>query len=113
MSEKKLIDLGAECVCGDLILNQKTVGLYRDGSFRLTDDGRAMLQQIADDAAAPQPVVPPSTEAAEPAPARAPRAPKTAKSKTPVEAPAEPEAAPAESGSTEDLLADLDRTLGE
>lgn len=48
MSEKKLIDLGAECVTGDLILNQKTVGRYRHGSFLISDDGLMMLQGLAE-----------------------------------------------------------------
>lgn len=48
MSEQKLIDLGAECVTGDLILNQKTVGRYRHGSFLISDDGLMMLQGLAE-----------------------------------------------------------------
>lgn len=72
MSEKKLIDLGAECVCGDLILDQKTVGEYRDGSFRMTDDGRKLLSRMEADEAVIVSVSEPAVEP-EPAPAPAPR----------------------------------------
>jgi hypothetical protein len=39
MSEQKLLDLGAETVCGDLILDRKTVGNYRNGAFLITQCG--------------------------------------------------------------------------
>jgi hypothetical protein len=34
---------GAECVGGDLILKNKTLGRFRDGEFQITDEGRAEL----------------------------------------------------------------------
>ena len=87
MSEKKLIDLGAECVCGDLILGHKTVGEYRDGSFRLTDDGRKLLDNMAADEA----VVLSFAEATAPAPAPAQKSRARKNTDAPAPAPA-PEA---------------------
>lgn len=50
MSEKNLLKMGAECVGGDLILGHQTVGMYRDGSFLLTDAGRTVLDKLIEDA---------------------------------------------------------------
>ena len=54
MSERKLIEAGAECVCGDLILDRQTVGRYRNGQFILTDEGALKLLTMAEPAAAPE-----------------------------------------------------------
>jgi hypothetical protein len=51
MSEKKLLDAGAETVCGDLILGGKTVGRYRNDQFLITEDGLDLVARM-DDAAA-------------------------------------------------------------
>ena len=67
MSDKELLARGAECVCGDLILNRKTVGHYRNGQFIITPEGADILQNVVD------------VEAVE---VKAPKAPKVA----PVEA---------------------------
>lgn len=48
MSEQKLVDMGAECVCGDLLLDRETVGKYRNGSFMLTEAGLAVLSRTVD-----------------------------------------------------------------
>ena len=37
--EKSLVDAGAECVAGDLILNRVVMGRYRGGQFYPTDEG--------------------------------------------------------------------------
>lgn len=50
-NESKLIKMGAECVCGDLILNSKTVAHYRNGSCIVTEDGLLVLQEAAEAAA--------------------------------------------------------------
>ena len=47
MSEQALIDLGADCVCGDLILNQKAVGQYRNNTFTVTAAGLELLRNHA------------------------------------------------------------------
>lgn len=46
--EQTLIDMGADCVCGDLILNRRVVGQYRHGLFEATLDGVAMLEQAGE-----------------------------------------------------------------
>ena len=44
MSDKELISRGAEVVTGDLILNRKVVGKYRNGQFILTPEGADELE---------------------------------------------------------------------
>jgi hypothetical protein len=46
MSEKKLLDAGAETVCGDLILGGKIVGRYRHDQFHITEDGLALVARM-------------------------------------------------------------------
>lgn len=104
MSEKKLIEMGAECVCGDLILQRKTVGLYRDGAFLMTDDGRKLLDNIVENEA----VMAALPSAEEPAAATT-----TTKAKGKAKAKAEPapDLAPEpakQDASNEDILAGLD-----
>ena len=41
---EKLVSLGAECVGGELIMNRKSLGLLRDGSFTPNEYGLAILQ---------------------------------------------------------------------
>lgn len=48
MSDKELIARGAEVVTGDLILNRKVVGKYRNGQFILTPEGADELENIVD-----------------------------------------------------------------
>ena len=74
MQDKELIARGAECVCGDLILNRKTVGHYRNGQFIITPEGADILQNVVD------------VEAVEVKTPKAPKAPKAPKV-APVEAP--------------------------
>lgn len=73
MQDKELIARGAECVCGDLILNRKTVGHYRNGQFIITPEGADILQNVVD------------VEAVEVKTPKAPKAPKAPKV-APVEA---------------------------
>lgn len=47
-NEQKLIDMGAECVCGDLILNRQTVARYRNGTCMVTEAGLTVLQEAAE-----------------------------------------------------------------
>lgn len=89
-TEKELIAAGADCVCGDLVLNHVVVGRYRDGSFYPTDEGMSM--QVA----APMPEQAPE-QAPPPAALKTPRRPKPA----PAPAVETPPAAP-------DPLAELD-----
>lgn len=79
MQDKELIARGAECVCGDLILNRKTVGHYRNGQFIITPEGADILQNVVDVEAVE--VKTPKAPKAPTAP-KAPKAPKVA----PVEA---------------------------
>lgn len=116
MSEKKLIELGAECVGGDLILSQLTVGRYRDGSFTLTDDGRTYLQKQADDVAALAPALEAAKEEAPAPEKKAASGKKAAKKAAPAPEPEptpEPETAPSTDPKTADLLSDLDKLTGE
>ena len=48
MSEKMFVGAGAECVCGDLILDGQTVGRYRNGQFIMTEEGVAKLDTLAE-----------------------------------------------------------------
>lgn len=48
MSDKHLIELGAECVAGDLILGRVVVGQYRNGQFILTPDGAEIDKNVVD-----------------------------------------------------------------
>lgn len=48
MQEKELIARGAECVCGDLILNRKVVGHYRNGQFIITPEGADELNNVVE-----------------------------------------------------------------
>ena len=109
--EQKLYDLGAECVCGDLILNRTTVGRYRDGAFIPTPDAQEIVQKAAEAASgAVEEVV------VQAAPARAARAPRTPKPSAPVVEEVKPEdPTPADSNEppAADLLGDLDKLLGQ
>lgn len=105
--EQKLHDLGAECVCGDLLLNRVLVGRYRDGAFIPTPEASEVVAQAEAASSGAVEVV----EAPQPTrPARAPRAAKP-KAETPLveEVPAAPEAAPA----VDDPLAGLDDILNQ
>lgn len=66
--EQELLARGAELVTGDLILNRKTVGRYRNGNFYPTEDGLAELEIVEVEA--------------KPAPAPAPRKKKGAAAET-------------------------------
>lgn len=46
MSDKELISRGAECVFGDLLLNRKLVGMYRNGQFILTPEGADEIANV-------------------------------------------------------------------
>lgn len=46
MSEQRLLEKGAVCVAGDLILRNTTVGHYRNGGFNLTPEGRLMAEEV-------------------------------------------------------------------
>lgn len=119
--EQKLIDLGAETVCGDLILNRVTVGMYRSGVFIPTPEGKeAFDAAVAAEAAAKtrtvkpvpvnEPVVEPDTA---PAPAPAAKTTRKKKAEAPAEeAPAEQpvEEAPADAP-VQDTEGDLDNLL--
>lgn len=48
MSDKELISRGAEVVTGDLILNRKVVGNYRNGQFILTPEGADELENVVE-----------------------------------------------------------------
>lgn len=48
MSDKHLIELGAECVAGDLILGRTVVGQYRNGQFILTPEGAEIDKNVLD-----------------------------------------------------------------
>lgn len=48
MQDKELIARGAECVCGDLILNRKVVGHYRNGQFVITPEGADELKNVVE-----------------------------------------------------------------
>ena len=37
--EKTLLDAGAECVAGNLVLKHKVMGSYTDGAFVASEDG--------------------------------------------------------------------------
>lgn len=78
---EKLLERGAECVAGSIIMRGKTLGNMRNGDLILTDDGLAELE--VDEV--PVRMTP---KAAEPKPAaKTARAPKAAKAAAPVEAP--------------------------
>lgn len=48
MADKHLIELGAECVAGDLILGRVVVGHYRNGQFILTPEGAEIDKNVLD-----------------------------------------------------------------
>ena len=48
MQDKELIARGAECICGDLILNRKVVGHYRNGQFIITPEGTDELNNVVE-----------------------------------------------------------------
>lgn len=48
MSDKELIARGAEVVTGDLILNRKVVGHYRNGQFVITPEGAYELENVVE-----------------------------------------------------------------
>lgn len=91
MSEKTLYERGAECVAGDLILNRKVVGRYRNGQFILTAEGVDELENVVEVQA---------VEVAEPS-AKAP------KPRKPRVTPSTPEQTAAPEPDVEDLLANL------
>jgi len=70
MSDKELIARGAEVVTGDLIMNRKVMGHYRNGQFILTPEGADELNNVVDVVAKEDPQV---------ASSRAPKAPKAPK----------------------------------
>lgn len=59
MSDKELIARGAEVVTGDLILNRKVVGHYRNGQFLITPEGAHELENVVDVVAKEVPPVKP------------------------------------------------------
>ena len=77
MSDTRLLALGAEVVCGDLILNRQVVGMYRHGQFMLTPEGEAALNDDAIEAEAPAPRAA-APRAAAPGPRKVRSAPKDA-----------------------------------
>lgn len=42
----KLIQAGAECVGGDLILNNKSMGHFRDGDFHISAEGLLVHEDL-------------------------------------------------------------------
>lgn len=46
MQDKELIKRGAECVAGNLIMNRKLMGEYKNGVFVITDAGIAELEVV-------------------------------------------------------------------
>ncbi len=48
MSDKEFISRGAEVVTGDLILNRKVVGQYRNGQFIITPEGARELKEVVE-----------------------------------------------------------------
>ncbi len=106
--EQKLYDLGAECVCGDLLLNRVLVGRYRDGVFVHTPEATEIV--AAADAAASGKV----EEVVATAPARKPRESKPREPK-PKNEPELVEEVKAETAASEgdDPLAGLEDLLGQ
>lgn len=99
-----LLEAGAQCVTGSLILGGKELGRLRDGELHLTEDGRAKLEELAKKPDEPR------EPAAAPAPAKKAAAKKTASKKA--AEPVEPEPAPQEpSGTGEPLVDDIDDML--
>ncbi len=96
MSEKMLIERGAECVSGDLILGRQVVGKYRDGQFIMTPEGMELVTL----GAAEKPQAVPAEPAAKPG-----RSPKARAAK-----PAEPAPEPAVDP-VDNLLSGLDEAL--
>lgn len=43
---ERLLERGAQCVGGDLVLRHKTVGRFRNGDFFVTEDGMAELDVL-------------------------------------------------------------------
>lgn len=83
MQDKELIARGAECICGDLILNRTVVGHYRNGQFIITPEGADELANVVEVKATE--VKPVKTAAAKTA--KALKAPVV---EAPAEAPADP-----------------------
>ena len=86
MQDKELIARGAECICGDLILNRKTVGHYRNGQFIITPEGADELANVVEVEAVE--VKPAKTVAVKTS--KALKALKVAELEQPAEAPADP-----------------------
>ena len=86
MQDKELIARGAECVCGDLILNRKVVGHYRNGQFIITPEGADELNNVVEVQATE--VKPAKTVAVKTS--KALKALKAAEPEQPAEAPADP-----------------------
>ena len=102
MSEKTLIERGAECVAGDLILNRKVVGRYRNGQFILTPEGVEEIENVVV-AGAP-------AAAAAPAQTRAARGARTPKGQAPVQDVTD--ITPKTDTTVDDLVGGLDAALG-
>ena len=83
MQDTELIARGAECICGDLILNRTVVGHYRNGQFIITPEGADELANVVEVKATE--VKPVKTAAAKTA--KALKAPVV---EAPAEAPADP-----------------------
>ena len=99
MSEKVLIERGAECVAGDLILNRRVVGQYRHGQFILTPDGADEVNNVVEVRA---------TSAA----ADAPKAPKSSKAAKAAKGADVTDVEPKAGPSVDDLVSGLDEALG-
>lgn len=98
MSEKTLIERGAECVAGDLILNRVIVGRYRMGQFILTPEGADEVNNVIEVEA---------TTVSKPATQKAVKGARG--TKTPDTVDAELKALPS---SVDDLVSGLDAALG-
>lgn len=86
MQDKELIARGAECICGDLILNRTVVGHYRNGQFIITPEGADELANVVEVQATE--VKPAKTVAVKTS--KALKALKAAEPEQPAEAPADP-----------------------
>jgi hypothetical protein len=49
-NSEKLMDMGAQCVAGDLIYKNKVLGSVRNGDLQLTQEGKDFLARDISDA---------------------------------------------------------------
>lgn len=112
MSDKRLRELGADCICGDLILDRVTVGHYRNGQFVITPEGAEVLEKDKAKCDQKEPAQAKTPAAAKPARATREKAKDKTEAAAATDAPAGvADAAPA-TDPVDDLTSGLDEMLG-